>query len=91
MKFYNRSKEMALLAKTEQKSLETAQMMFVVGRRRIGKTALLMEAFRGKQALYFFVEKKNETLLCEEFVTEIRDKLGVNLFGEFRSLSIEEM
>ena len=85
MKFYNRAKEMALLAKTEQKSLEAAQMMFIVGRRRIGKTALLMQTFRGKQALYFFVEKKNEALLCEEFVTEIRDKLGVNLFGEFRS------
>jgi len=85
MKFYNRAKEMALLVKTEQKSLEAAQMMFVVGRRRIGKTALLMQTFRGKQALYFFIEKKNEALLCEEFVTEIRDKLGVNLFGEFRS------
>lgn len=84
-KFYNREKEIALLSNTEQKSLETAQMTFVVGRRRIGKTALLTQTFRGKQTLYFFVQKKNEALLCEEFITEIREKLGTNIFGEFRS------
>ena len=38
-KFYNREKETALLRKSEQKSLETAQMTFVVGCCRIGKTA----------------------------------------------------
>ena len=38
LKFYDRENEIALLLNTEQKSLETAQMTFVVGRRRIGKT-----------------------------------------------------
>jgi AAA+ ATPase superfamily predicted ATPase len=85
LKFYNREKEIALLEKIEQKSLETAQMTFVVGRRRIGKTALLTQVFQAKTALYFFVEKKNEILLCEEFVTEIRNKLNVNIFGELRT------
>ncbi len=47
LKFYDREKEIALLSNTEQKSLETAQMTFVVGRRRIGKPTL-----------YFFIEKK---------------------------------
>ncbi|GHV58741.1 ATPase [Bacteroidia bacterium] len=85
LKFYNREKEIALLTKIEQKSQETAQMTFVVGRRRIGKTALLTQAFAGKSVLYFFVEKKNEVLLCEEFINEIRNKLGVSIFGEMRS------
>jgi len=85
LKFYDREKEISLLSNTEQKSMEAAQMTFVVGRRRIGKTALLTQTFRGKPTLYFFVEKKNETLLCEEFVTEIHEKLGANVYGEIRS------
>jgi uncharacterized protein len=85
LKFYDREKEIALLSNTEQKSVETAQMTFVVGRRRIGKTTLLTQTFRGKPTLYFFIEKKNEALLCEEFVTEIQEKLGTTVFGEVRS------
>jgi AAA+ ATPase superfamily predicted ATPase len=85
LKFYNREDEMALLGKIRQKSAETAQMTFVIGRRRIGKTALLVSAFAGKKAVYFFVEKKNEALLCEEFVEEIQNKLGVTLYGTMRT------
>jgi AAA+ ATPase superfamily predicted ATPase len=84
-KFYNREKETALLEKIRQKSTETAQMTFVVGRRRIGKTALLINAFDGKKAVYFFVEKKNEALLCEEFIEEIQNKLGITIYGTMRT------
>ena len=35
MKFYNREKELSLLQKIEERSKQTAQMTFVVGRRRI--------------------------------------------------------
>ena len=83
-KLYNREKETALLEKIEQKSFEKAQMTFVVGRRRIGKTALLRHVFVKKTALYFFVEKKNEALLCEEFTEEIQNKLGITVYGEMR-------
>ena len=85
-KFYNREKETALLEKIEQKSLKTAQMTFVVGRRRIGKTSLVTNVFSKKKAIYFFVEKKNETLLCEEFTEEIENKLGVTIYGKIRSI-----
>ncbi|MDR0830042.1 MAG: ATP-binding protein [Prevotellaceae bacterium] len=81
MKFYNREKETALLENIAKRSLETAQMTFVVGRRRVGKTALLNKVFSAENALYFFVEKKNEALLCEEFQEEIRQKLGAAVFG----------
>lgn len=84
-KFYNREKEIYQLNKIEQLSKVTAQMTFVIGRRRIGKTALLKKAFNTNTILYFFVEKKNEALLCEEFVTEIRNKLQVTVFGEMRT------
>jgi len=83
-KFYNREKEVVLLEKIEQKSMEAAQMTFVVGRRRIGKTTLLRHVFASKKTLYFFVEKKNEMLLCEEFTEEIENKLGVTVYGKMQ-------
>jgi hypothetical protein len=85
MKFYNREKELALLAKTETKSEQTAQMTFVVGRRRIGKTSLLVKASAPKTFIYFFVAKKNEGLLCSEFVEEVKQKLNVELFGTIKT------
>ena len=84
-KFYNREREISLLKDIEKKSLRTAQMTFVVGRRRIGKTALLRSVFAGEETLYFFVEKKNEILLCEEFTEEIQKKLGITVHGLFRN------
>lgn len=85
MKFYNRKKELALLNKIEQKSTQAAQMTFVVGRRRIGKTLLLTKASENKPMLYFFAGKKNEVLLCEEFLEEIKSKLGIEIFGTMKT------
>jgi len=80
-KFYNREKEIALLDNTRKKSLRSAQMTFVTGRRRIGKTALLRHVYKNRDALYFFVEKKNEALLCEEFTAEIQNNLDITVHG----------
>ena len=88
MKFYNRQKEIATLKEIEQNSSKSSQMTVMVGRRRVGKTTLLKRAFEKKSVLYFFVAKKNEVLLCEEFTREVEDKLGVVLgrFQNFASL-----
>ena len=85
MKFYNRESELALLRQAEESSRQTAHMTFVVGRRRIGKTSLLVEAYRLSDFLYFFIAKKSEGLLCAEFAEEITEKLGVPVFGELRT------
>ncbi|WP_187477633.1 ATP-binding protein [Amniculibacterium sp. G2-70] len=85
MKFYNRENELALLDKINNLSKTTAQMTFVVGRRRIGKTSLLMKATENTVCLYFFVAKKSEILLCAEFVEEIKQKLNVPIFGEIKT------
>lgn len=77
MKFYDRLSEISTLKSIEQASLETAQMTMMVGRRRTGKTTLLKNAFKSSTFLYFFVAKKNEVLLCEEFSQEISEKLGI--------------
>lgn len=86
MKFYNRTLEIAALQEIEKISAETAQMTMMVGRRRIGKTSLLKNTFKEKTFLYFFVAKKNEVLLCDEFSREINEKLGIPI-GSYSSFS----
>ena len=81
MKFYNRENELSLLAKIEKQAEKSAQMTFMVGRRRIGKTRLLINAYKDSSCLYFFVAKKSESLLCEEFIEEIKSKLNIPIFG----------
>ena len=71
MRFYNREKELVLLDKIQELSYRTAQMTFVVGRRRIGKTSLLLKASENTNCIYFFVAKKSEVLLCAEFLEEV--------------------
>lgn len=86
MKFYGRKKEIAALKDVERMSAESAQMTVMMGRRRVGKTTLLKHAFGQIPVLYFFVAKKNEVLLCDEFTGEVEDKLGISL-GSFHGFS----
>lgn len=86
MKFYDRKREIEILQEIEELSSEYAQMTMMVGRRRIGKTTLLKNAFVKTPVLYFFVGRKNEVLLCEEFVNEVEIKLHETL-GQFTSFS----
>jgi len=86
MKFYDRLSEINTLCRIEKMSEKAAQMTIMVGRRRVGKTTLLKNAYSNTPVLYFFVAKKNEVLLCEEFSQEIDDKLTERA-GLFRSFS----
>lgn len=86
MKFYDRVQELKTLREIEAMSIETAQMTMMVGRRRVGKTTLLKNAFTATPVLYFFIGRKNEVLLCEEFTEEVETKLG-EAFGHFNSFS----
>ena len=87
MKFYNRELEIARLNKIQQRSLQSAQMTVVTGRRRIGKTQLLLKATEKMPTLYFFVARKAESFLCLDFQQEITEKLGETLLGESGSFS----
>ncbi|MEA3523740.1 MAG: ATP-binding protein [Campylobacterota bacterium] len=80
MKFYNREKELKNLRDIEASSKISSKMTVIVGRRRIGKTKLIQEAY--KEKVYFFVSKKNEALLCEEFISIIQNSLDVKVFGQ---------
>lgn len=85
MKFYNREKELETLKKVEELSHEEAQMTVLVGRRRIGKTQLLLKATEGTPTLYFFIIKKAESLLCRDFIEEIEMKLKFPI-GSYQSI-----
>ena len=63
-------------------------MTIVIGRRRVGKTTLIKKAFENKKMIYFFCTKKNEALLCEEFVAIAKDILGTDIleYRNFRDL-----
>lgn len=83
MKFINRKREMATLEKEY-----TREKSFVVlyGRRRTGKTTLIKEFIKDKNAFYFFADKQNESLqisrfkkqLAEYFKDEFLKKIEIN-------------
>lgn len=82
MKFFDREKEIEKLRGIRELSRSMAQFTVVTGRRRIGKTSLVLNAYNDEPILYFFVSRKVESELCGECTAEIEDKLGVPLLGK---------
>lgn len=80
MKFYNREKEKEILYEVLRQSKDEARMTVLMGRRRIGKTELSQKC-GDESILYFFVGKKAEALLCQDYVREIREKLDTPVLG----------
>jgi len=86
-KFYNRENEIAYLREIAERSKKSGQFTLVTGRRRIGKTQLLLKTFENDVFLYFFVARKSEALLCQDFQEEIRKKLDFPQLGEATSIT----
>lgn len=81
MKFFDREKETDILRSARERADKTAQFVVVTGRRRIGKTQLVLHSFGEENILYFFVARKTETELCNGFAKELQMKLGIPLIG----------
>ena len=81
MKFYDRQTELEILRNnwklSENKSLFTVMM----GRRRTGKTSLLMKVEEEQEMLYLYVSKDNEHVLVEKFQKAAESKLGLHIYG----------
>lgn len=76
MKFYNREYELARLKEIATLSANSAHLMVLTGRRRVGKTELIRKfAEEQEHVLYFFVSKKKPLVLLEEF----RELLAVRI------------
>ena len=87
MRFYDREQEIAFLRETRETAKKAARFTVVTGRRRIGKTTLVREAYKDKPFVYFFVARKAESELCEAFLEEISEKLGIPTLGCSRHFS----
>ena len=81
MRFFDRTEEIASLQEIRKQAQENAQFTVVTGRRRIGKTMLVRKAYEDEPLLYFFVARKAEGDLCEDYRLEIENKLGIPIMG----------
>lgn len=88
MKFYNRENELAELKRIQRLSFEeNSRLTVITGRRRIGKTSLIMKAVDEMPTVYLFVGRKNEATLCSEFIPLISGALNIFVPAEIRSFS----
>ncbi|MDC9526829.1 DUF234 domain-containing protein [Pseudoalteromonas sp. Angola-30] len=82
-KFYNREVQLNKLRTiSEEIGQSKGRLSVVVGRRRVGKTRLLHEAFQGiaQKHLYLFVSRKSESALVSEFSTILQNELNTKFF-----------
>lgn len=82
-RFYNREEPLATLRAVSANTPTTkGRLSVVVGRRRVGKTRLLNEAFSSLEGpyLYLFISRKSEAALVAEFKALIGEQLGAKFF-----------
>ena len=86
MKFYNRTSELAELQRIQNLSFsDYSRLTVVTGRRRIGKTSLIMKSVEGLSTVYLFVGRKSEATLCSEFIPIISQSLDTFIPAEIRT------
>lgn len=82
MKFYNRDKEIEILLENEKQAENSAVFTVLMGRRRIGKTSLVLRALEGKPHVYLFVSRDGESVLCTKFQQTLEEQLGIKVYGK---------
>ena len=80
MKFYGREEELKALDRIETESRAASRFTVVTGRRRIGKTALVLKSVENKPHIYLFITRTNEPVLCEN-MQKILTESGVEVNG----------
>ena len=89
MKFYDRKMEMELLQTNEKQAERTGVFTVLTGRRRVGKTSLIIKTLERNDMAYLFVSKDGEAILCQKFQQTLEEQLGIKVFGQvsyFRDL-----
>ena len=77
MKLYDREEQLEMLREMRELSYNGySRLTVVTGRRRIGKTTLIKEAYKDEPYVYLFVGRKSESVLCREFCEEYQAKTG---------------
>ena len=81
MDFFGREDEIKELRRIRALSRTNARFTVITGRRRVGKTELVKKAMGDEPYLYFYVTKKAQPELCEEFRQIVETVLGVPFPG----------
>ncbi|WP_245747972.1 ATP-binding protein [Methanolobus profundi] len=75
MEFYNREKELTLMSLLDKSK---PSFLVITGKRRVGKTELIKQFSRDRQALYFFVDSnKSIDILMDEFDRMLREEMDL--------------
>lgn len=82
MRFYDREKEIEILRRNWEKSAKHSLFTVMIGRRRIGKTLLLLKTEQEQKMLYLYVSKDNERVLAEKFQKTAEEE-RVTLVGNY--------
>jgi len=77
---------MDALQKVQEGTITSSRLTVLTGRRRIGKTRLIKHFSAQYNCLYFFVSRKSEDLLCEEYMGYIQNSLSLNPYGKINRL-----
>jgi AAA+ ATPase superfamily predicted ATPase len=86
MRFYNREQELELLAHTREVAFNShSQMTALTGRRRIGKTKLILKSCEDTPTVYLFVRRSNEATLCSQFAETASRSLNTYISTEITS------
>ncbi len=86
MEFYNRISELSELQRVQNLSFnDHSRLTVVTGRRRIGKTSLILKSVEGLPTVYLFVGRKAEATLCSEFIPVITQSLHTFVPAEIRT------
>ena len=89
MKFYDRINEMQILQENEAQAERSAVFTVLMGRRRVGKTSLILHALEGRDYAYLFISKDSEAVLCRKLQASLEEQLGIHIYGtltHFRDL-----
>lgn len=87
MEFYDREKEIGILRKNWERSQNHSLFTVMIGRRRIGKTALLLKTEQEQKMLYLYVSKDNERVLVEKFQKAAEEVLGLHIYGHLETFA----
>ena len=87
MDFFGRTDQLAKLRALRARADESSQFVILTGRRRVGKTELVKQAFADAPFVYLFVSRKTETELVASFVAETNAVPGLHVSEDVHTIS----